>query len=202
MCVIAIAEKKRLDAETIKKCHCANSDGIGIAWLNRELGRVEYKKNLTIDDAIQLAESLPLPYIYHFRLATVGGKEPILCHPFEIDKNSPLSLEGHSSSVLFHNGHWSNWQEVLTNAEIKLTGPISDSRAIAALVSEMGDKALHLITGKFAILSSKKIKKFGFWSNEDGIHFSNLFWKFRGLPTVYSYRSLADEGEAWAAYCA
>ncbi len=197
MCVIAIAEKKKLSEEIIRKCDKANDDGIGVSWI--ENNKTHFKKGITLQHAISLAESLPLPYVYHFRLATVGGNSNLLCHPFIVSEDSPLLEEGSTEGfVFFHNGHWHGWEEALKKCDIKLNGIVSDSRAIAALVDNVGYKILNFINGKFVLFSPQGIYNFGDgWQEEDGIKYSNFNWKFKGQH-CYSHHYSAENEEYYA----
>ena len=96
------------------------------------------------------------------RWASVGGGEPLLCHPFPVTAEAALGYEGVCRSVLFHNGTWGNWengQEIIG----ELDGPMSDSRAVAALVHHKGTKPLKKMPGRWAVTGSEEIELFGDW---------------------------------------
>lgn len=185
MCVIAIAVEKRLTTDIITKCDGVNRDGIGVAWFRQNNEHyIDFKKGIKLEEAVELAKTLPLPYVFHFRLSTVGGYNPLLCHPFVATPESPLVQNGAAKSVLFHNGHWHDWHKTRNEFGIKLKGAESDSRVIASIVGTLGSKSLHLFNGKFALLSIDDkntclIERFGDWQEEDGVLYSNLIWKYR-----------------------
>ena len=74
--------------------------------------------------------------------------------------------------MLFHNGTWGNWesaQEVIG----ELDGPMSDSRAVAALVHHKGTKLLKKLPGRWAVMTAKEIELFGDWQPWRGLLVSN-----------------------------
>ena len=74
--------------------------------------------------------------------------------------------------MLFHNGTWGNWE---TAQEIigELDGPMSDSRAVAALVHHKGTKLLKKLPGRWAVMAAKEIELFGDWQPWRGLLVSN-----------------------------
>lgn len=135
MCVVFVVDKERPSEEMVKQAYETNRSGAGIAWkeqvmkdgepVMKEDGvtpevRVCWMKGLQLEAIQKLCKSAPLPYIAHFRIPTVGGDNPALCHPFPITKKVQLTLNGRTSgSVLFHNGHWHNWKDFCTRAAIR-----------------------------------------------------------------------------------
>lgn len=182
MCVILICNKSKPSAEIIRKAEVANPDGAGIAWIEGK--EVCWKKGLTGDEIIKEADNVPLPFALHFRLSTVGGKSPSLCHPFSIERNPSLSLEGKITKgrVLMHNGHWHKWKEVCMETVVRkqLKFPVSqwsDTRAIAWLVYHYGIGFLSLIDEKICIISPSGIKTFGNgWESYNNLIVSNTFF--------------------------
>ena len=139
MCVVLICPpKQRPDLTILRACHAANPHGAGVAW--RDKRRIHWRKALTPGEVNHLIQKVPGEVIIHFRWASVGGVEPLLCHPFPVTAEAALGYEGLCKSVLFHNGTWGNWeaaQEIIGD----LDGPMSDSRAVAALVHHKGTQA-------------------------------------------------------------
>lgn len=184
MCVIIVCEKKKPELETLITCEKTNADGGGIAWKKDDV--IEYKKGLTAKEVFLLSQEKPLPQVIHFRLASIGGRKRELCHPFPVNKNVPLSLEGEAKKVLFHNGHWSRWREYCLETAIRgrekiPEGKWSDSRAIAWLTAIYGMGFLELLDEKVVCFSSHKTLLFGEgWIEKDGITFSNILWDVRG----------------------
>lgn len=113
MCIIIAALYGRPIKGYLERSFRSNPEGIGIA--SSFGGQIAWQKGLTLEETIELAETLPLPYVIHFRLATAGGVSAALCHPFVIsnDLNEVLGEqeEGLSDVVLFHNGHIYGWRE-------------------------------------------------------------------------------------------
>lgn len=184
MCVILLAESQRPSLEILTKCNNANSHGIGIAWINKN-EKVQYKKGIELNELYNLIQDLSFPFSVHFRLASSGGKSELLCHPFEITRESELKLNGECDKVLMHNGHIYNWKEYLAATGIYISDDkelMSDSRAIA-MIAFNNEKFLSILNGCFVIIDSlgKKFRMFGDFKEEEGIHYSNMFWKFERM---------------------
>lgn len=182
MCVIVVADKKRPTLEIVNKCHAKNSDGGGIAWFNKK-GKAEYRKGLNVQEIYDLTQSVPLPFVAHFRLASCGGKNELLTHPFEITKKSELKLAGQADKLLIHNGTFADWKICLAAANVDepdVNSPLSDTRAIAMILARHRNyNFLDKISGRFIVMdaTTKQFHFFGDFDEEGGIWYSNLFWK-------------------------
>ena len=189
MCVIMLAEHHRLTPEMVKAAIDHNKDGAGVAW--RENGKVRWEKGMGLEDALRRCAEVPLPYVFHARIASCGGICSDLTHPFPIDDNAPLKTSGATKGwVLFHNGHWGDWRKDTWEAMRTIGKPIptgkwSDSRAMAVLASIYGLGALEFINEKVIAFGPKEqdLEIFGpGWSvHEEKWMVSNTFWK----PTQY-----------------
>lgn len=209
MCVIIVSPNgEKPSHETLVKCHTANPDGIGIAWIQ---GRsVHYIKGLQTVEQLETA-LLPLQdatFVVHFRLATVGGKDPRLSHPFPIARDSPLALTGKAKRVLFHNGHLGTWTEEILKvlAAYPVTLPYglwSDSRALAWCAAVVGDHWLaHSTHEKLCVLSTRNYQLFGEFEKdaETGLLFSNMYWKWDLYTTASWWKSSQYSDEDWGDY--
>ena len=188
MCVIIIADKKTPPTSLLKKAEAHNSDGAGIAWI--ENGSVKWLKgrNLKAQEIKGFIKShkIKLPYIIHFRIGTVGGKNDELSHPFPLTKgNKNKKIGRDDEGVLFHNGHYDKWQSDLKIVysgfrEIIPDEKMSDSRAMSLIASKskLGLGYLQTITSqKIAILTPKGIKRFGSdWAKVEKITCSNDYF--------------------------
>jgi len=197
MCVAIIATKKFPSEEVLHKCESSNGDGGGIAWVENKI--VRWKKNLKAHEIAKMIrdKEVSLPSLIHFRIATVGGKTPKLCHPFPITKNASTELEGSAKKVLIHNGHWNDWQSRMTFSVIRQnripSGEWSDSRAMAYLAGNYGDRILNFISyQKIATLdgNGKALYYGGSWDEEDTVLYSNKSWSYKyssGSSSLGSY---------------
>lgn len=200
MCVILVCEKQKPNFKTIKACYNSNKDGMGIAFLRK--GQVHWAKGIEKpEDINNLVELVKPPFVLHFRISTVGGNSKLLTHPFPIMNSAKLALWGRTKSgVLFHNGHWSDWEERLFDIVMRgyklPKGEWSDSRAIAWLTAKFGEQMLSLIPAqKIAILSPSGVKTYGVgWIKKDGILYSNLNHEY----TYVGYNT--DDGYDWKGY--
>lgn len=178
MCVIMICESedKRPTEQMIEKAWAKNEDGGGIAW--REKNKkgekiVKWAKGLDYDELKNLIETLPAPFVAHFRIASQGGVRPSMTHPFPVTTNAELDLEGSTKGyVLFHNGNWKDWPNETRQAAIMAgmqipRGKWSDTRAMAWLCAIYG-------VGYMEFLPDQKGVAFG---PEDMEVFVGFGWK-------------------------
>jgi len=193
MCVIAYSQSGRtLTKDEFENCFDRNRDGVGIAY--QKSGNLHYIKGLmNVETAWDTYQKLKLSghqHVVHFRIGTAGGKTQELTHPFLVSTKSPLKLSySGKSSVLFHNGCITRWEDYempffIANKFFP-DGEMSDSRMAAMLVSQLGLKVLSKLSGKFIIFSPDKVwvrspKDF---EVSDGILYSNTSYK------KYSYNS-------------
>ena len=191
MCVIMIADKKRLTNNMVKKATERNPHGIGMAWFQG--GKVRYKKAITLDEAQSLCRSLPMPYVFHARYATRGGTKDVLCHPMPITVGENTRLTSRVKSVLFHNGTWTESNETAQRMSRRYgqalpKGPVSDTRLMAWAVAIGGHGILDSSHGnKFVVMqdgthhgvtAKRSIERYGVgWVKDNGYWVSNIRWK-------------------------
>ncbi len=184
----------------LKDAEDMNSHGGSIAWLNHDK-TVSYKKGIKAKQINRIINKQLKPKgistaIIHFRIASVGGVKKNLNHPFEISSKVELNMEAShiTKDVLFHNGTWSEYAEVLVNylkgckkPQTIPRGNYSDSRIMAYLAHKLGRNGMNkLVTGwnKIAILSSKGITKFGDgWCKVNGVKCSNDYFTGTGFQS-------------------
>lgn len=191
MCLIIYAKDNRPKPEYIANGARSNSDGIGIAW--RENDYLRYRKGLSVEETVELAATLPLDYTIHFRMASIGGKSERLIHPFPVRLDVPLKKEGKANKLLFHNGHWSDWEKVLLNNlsyRVSLPDGIwSDTRALALLTAIHGKGFLQLLGGynKFILMTPKSSSVIGDFTEDEGVFYSNQGYKGYGCSSTATY---------------
>jgi hypothetical protein len=138
-----------------------------------------------------------MPFVAHFRIASIGGVKPELTHPFIVDSEVPLPLEGRTQGqVLFHNGHWSNWNEKCLEAAIRANvrlpeeGPWSDTRGMAFLVSLYGKGVMDMLTSQKGVVfapDKTNIYTGNGWEDINGVWCSNdYFWGRHRHTSSYS----------------
>jgi hypothetical protein len=168
-----------------------NKDGGGFAWIDQAKSIVRWEKGMHVTSKFIMEtierENIQLPIVVHFRIATHGGVNNELCHPFAISAENSEDLDSagyDTEGVLFHNGIWSDWNSVamkvlLNDKETKLPdGGFSDSRIMAWLIRHLGTNYLALIDEKVSVLTPQGIKRFGKgWSTEEKAQCSNTHWK-------------------------
>lgn len=192
MCVIFVCEKVRPTPEMVKSAWASNSHGGGVAW--RDLNEkeegvvkevVKWEKGLTLEEMQTYCAELPFPFVAHFRVASSGGPRPELCHPFEVDQAPSKGLSGHTyGAVLFHNGDWPNWRDMVLHAALQKGVPIpdghfSDSKAMGWLCSLYGKNLMNMIKQKGVIFSTTEVQYYlaNGWKDINGVWCSNhFFW--------------------------
>lgn len=169
MCIIIVSANKP-ELSVLEAAERQNRDGGGIAW--RENGKVRFMKGLTAKQIFEITQTKEPPFISHFRIGTIGPKTNEFTHPFPI--GGGLELEGETDGVLFHNGHWRDWDDKLFMSLNQYgkhfpEGEWSDSRAMAYLSKLWGVNWLQLISAnqKIAVLTSDSHQFFGEWEKHD-----------------------------------
>lgn len=188
MCVIFFAEKTRPTESMIDRAWSRNDDGGGIAWREKdektEEVMVNWKKGLSLDEMQKMAAELPLPYIMHFRIASVGGPLPQLTHPFPVDREGRNFLNGKTKGyVLFHNGHYNDWKKDMKEAALRYgkripDGKWSDTRAMAWIASMAGVNYMEMIEEKGIAFSPRNMELFwgAGWYQVGDVWCSNTYW--------------------------
>lgn len=187
MCVIAVCKKRKLTDKEVELMWQSNPEGAGLAWA--EDGQVHYRKGfMKLRDFKKFygSREFPFPHIAHFRITSAGVTTPELTHPFIVSHTSPHQLEYHGPDpVLFHNGTYRAWKEVVGAAaiatETEIPGAMNDSRAVAIVTSFVPDMVAHVAAdsaSKFSILyPNGDVKMYGRWSESDELDTSNDYWK-------------------------
>jgi hypothetical protein len=184
MCVIMIAQRTRPSDEMIKRAWARNSDGFGIAWResnDKGVSEVVWQKGIkSVDEAMEIIHKTPLPFACHFRVATVGGPKPTLTHPFLVNPNASTELSGRTKgAVLFHNGHWTEWNDKCLDAAIRSNnkppvGDWSDSRGLAWMTNIYGRGFLELMTQQKVVVWTAT--DFRVFTGKDGFEQINDVW--------------------------
>jgi hypothetical protein len=137
MCVIAISLGEKVSREVFERMWRSNDDGFGLVY--RARGGVGIVKGIMDEEeAWEAYAQLPegVPHVLHFRLATHGGVRPELTHPFVVSEESSIVEAGVvTEPVLAHNGVWGLY--AAKQRELKLGGPVSDSRVLAAWLGRL-----------------------------------------------------------------
>lgn len=203
MCVIAICEKRPLKKKEFDACWDGNGHGMGYAFWNGKTVTMR-KGFMGKGKAWDEYKTVPVPHVVHFRIASAGEIVPELTHPFIVDEASPLFLEyTGTNAVLFHNGTVGNWNSILYSTIIKTgrcpEGVMSDSRAMAMAVSQIGKEFLDLFSSmKWVYVAKHGFHKVGAFVEEDGVFFSNSSFR----PTQWAqgnHKTVAwgEPGSLW-----
>jgi len=187
MCQILHCETARPSRKQVRRVIDANPDGTGVAWIHG--GVAQWRKGLADDQALDLSQSVPLPFALHARVATSGGTSSRLTHPFPVSRKSGLSLAGSAPSVLMHNGIWSTWDADDLVDRANLRGPVSDTRLMAYLLSRVGGDDRQTLAremvaagvGRLLVIGPDGMQRYGSWTKggtvdgtTSGIWYSSL----------------------------
>jgi hypothetical protein len=208
MCVIMIANKTRPTEEMVKRAWDTNSHGAGIAWREGKGANTEvvWEKGIMELERIQeLVAKVPRPFVVHFRIASVGGTKASLTHPFVVSLEAPLPLKGRTKGqLLFHNGHWSEWQGKALDAAIHSNNTLpegsdwSDTRAMAYMVAIYGKSVMELLPRqKGVVMDPEKFSIFtgDGWEKINDVWCSNdYFWSGRGRHNNTPYSGQQQHG--------
>jgi len=208
MCVIFVCRSRLPTEEELRQAWVRNSDGAGVAWWDGK--KVRWQKGLMrLSDVLELLPHLNLPCVLHFRAATHGGVTPELTHPFIVSVQRPFSLAlsgtlKRGEQLLFHNGVENNAMSYLVQllalkGQRLDTAHMSDSRAIALLVSMVGTVALSLFNSKFALLNWEgDIEVRGHFYEENGLLVSSHYkWDYRQTYGYGQYGLCLKDEEWW-----
>ncbi len=182
MCVILIARTKPLTRKLVNAAMDANPHGNGIAWIEKVKKQkvVRFEKGLTRREVDRLSLKLPLPYVFHARIASIGGIHFRLTHPFPVARrDDQLRIHGASrKGVLFHNGTWHDWSALYPQGAPDAMW--SDSRAMADLVHQHGEQILEVVppSQKIVRVTVEGVKTYGNGWTEvaKGIDASNRYF--------------------------
>ncbi len=199
MCVIFIVDTDRPTEDEVEAAWDSNRDGGGVAWQDLEAGEgseelkpvVRWKKGLTYKEMQELNQTLPFPYILHFRIASVGPVCPQLTHPFEVSTKVGTEFEGSTENpVLFHNGTWHEWKQSIERLSSYQDfpnkmgyGQWSDARGLAYAMAAAGPGYIELTNQKVVVLYPEGEPQV-FQDREWSVHdkrfvVSNLAWTHR-----------------------
>lgn len=207
MCVILSGAANKI-YPLLDKAMDANPDGNGLAWVdNTSRGiTVRWYKGVSNKDSKNLVKALGSTLVvFHARIATVGGTTSSLCHPFPVELRPKLDLYGKDEMVLFHNGHYSSWEKLVPEGELKKHEESwSDSRAVAHGLASGAIKTEDLggnVNGVYALLSTDPfegkagvgtVRYFGSWTHiGEGVQASNRNFL---TPSRYYYLSKYRHG--------
>lgn len=213
MCVIfTVQPGATLTEEEISAAGLMNSDGWGIAWPEKQNDGetlVRWIKGLPTESVFDITKHLESStYIAHARLATAGGDSEGLTHPFPVTSRVGLATEGLAKRVLFHNGHWMEWEDILKaimqvkqleGSEDDIPDGIwSDSRLLAFMLARYDLKEVEKAfarAGKVAVLGPKEIATYGsFVKVRKGIQASNNSWDWDDYSTGYTGNTKYSSG--------
>ena len=195
MCVILIPTKRHPTPEELNEAQDSNPHGAGMAWKDKD-GKLSYEKAIDAKRIWEIIneEKPPIPYIVHFRIASIGEVCDKLTHPFPVNQSVSLKKQWQGKSqLLFHNGTWRDWKEAVMPFSGHKDFPKgnlsdwSDSRALAYLAYKTRRGFFNFIDEKVAIMEKNgEVNLYGDWKKHDTLWCSNLSHVKRTYTTRYT----------------
>jgi hypothetical protein len=182
MCVAVVVEAETPKQHELWQMDSHNPHGAGVAWCDGDI--IRYRKGLTWKQVQELGDSLPRPWLLHFRWATHGGKLPRLTHPFPLGHKalSNFKLSGSAEAVLIHTGTWSDYKRHVPSKFRKVD--LSDTAIAAYVAGTKGEEILDSVSWATAVMRAAgegrvDITLRGEWETHEGNSYSNLYWQGR-----------------------
>jgi hypothetical protein len=170
MCVIMCFEDQFPTMDMLQNAEDINPHGGGMSWINKD-GDVQWMKGRHMTPKIVMKMikegKIQLPIIIHYRIATHGAVNDMLCHPFPLGKKAVNQEQGITKEgVMFHNGVWTDYNEyaikLCMNRNINIPdGDMSDSSIMAWIASHVGHNFLHFTEEKVITMTPKGITRYG-----------------------------------------
>lgn len=181
MCIIIyLPRNKKISRSDLRDAWNYNPDGGGLAYLKN--GKVNVLKGfLKFDDFIDacgdIINDTSLERVIHFRFTSRGETNRGQTHPFPLSKSKKdLNKIAYSTTtpVLFHNGTLS----------CKVEDGFNDTQTWIkqSLYKYKNDlsfllKILNVNSSRWVIVSPNKVTVTDDFINENGIYYSNLYWR-------------------------
>lgn len=208
MCIIAIIpENNKIDKETLKTMGKNNSDGFGIAYIDKKDNKIKVHKTMDIDIYIKQAlkiqkeHSKTSPIMIHCRIKTSGKTNIENCHPFNVNRNTVFAHNGIIDFVDDTNPEFSDTR-MFNATYLKYMGDIwlDDKVMVNHLENQLGgfNKISFLTTSKklknkYYILNENN----GTWDN--GIWYSNTTYK-KNISYQYKTKTFSLDGWGYTNY--
>ena len=193
MCVILQCDKSIPKKDMLDNANKKNPHGGGFAYIKD--GLVHWEKGMHVN-AKYVAKYVKKhkltaknKLIVHFRIATHGEVNNMMCHPFPLglDKSGQAVKNKTSGTtaigVMFHNGVWEEYDQfavklAFNSHNIRIPdGDMSDSSIMAWCASHKGVNFLEFTGEKVIVLSPNGITRFGEgWIDIDNIECSNDYF--------------------------
>lgn len=199
MCVIVYSPvgAKLPSIDIFRNCFDRNSDGCGFMYPHK--GRVIIQKGFMkfnvfekrLDSIKSIIcksdESLIVPLVSHFRIATSGGISEGKCHPFPITDNVHLLNYGHVSCDygVAHNGIINTGNKKLSDTQCFIIGVLYPLAKDGLIFNKAVKELIAMTHSKFVIMDHHGYcSVIGDFEKDGDSFFSNSFYK--------SYKSTYD----------
>ena len=207
MCVIAYFPKECKEPKKIdlKAMWDKNPDGAGMMWIERD--GVHYSKGYFdfeefYKDFLIIKRDYNFECAAHFRIATSGGVNQSMCHPFPVtDKPEYLKkIWGKTSCAIMHNGILpidTPHKDLNDTCEFIINNIYpywkEDHNFFFNLPKNKKSifETNDLAGNKLLFFSKDHVETFGYWFENEDYYVSNTWWKPRKY-NAYGYYSYYD----------
>lgn len=179
--------------ETIRAMWDSNRDGAGFMWKNPKTNEIHYRKGYfdfnTFYNDIKAHYRLNREMAIHCRIATSGGVNKSMCHPFPMVKNNLMMKSSHLDSKTYpfvmHNGVISttfvdNLSDTCSYIINSLVPRYKKDKLFFYNPFEETSIKNEIGASKLLIFSPLcKAKMIGDWTEIDGCYFSNTHFAWR-----------------------
>lgn len=210
MCIILTCDpNKRPTADLLETCFDNNPDGAGVMWI--EDGAVQTSKGyMGLDDLLNVVSFVPIdsPLCIHMRIATSGGIDASVCHPFPIcdSLDAMHALDVECGAALMHNGiiagvPTDDMHGVSDTVKFTMTTVNNLFERYHHTCKRMKDGMRRAAPGnRFALLESDgTMTRIGDGWNTvtDGIQASNRSWR-RPVFMPHAWKTPYSDADEWA----
>lgn len=209
MCVIAYFPKKAKEPKRtdLKAMWSKNPDGAGMMWIEKD--GVHYSKGYFdfeefYKDFLIIKRDYNFECAVHFRIATSGGVNQEMCHPFPLtnDTKKLKALWGKTNCAIMHNGilpidtphkDLNDTCEFIINKMYPFYR--KNHKFFFNLTKAKKDifETNDLAHNKLLLFDKNGVKTFGSWNKYDDYYVSNLYWNYyKPAKHNYNYKNYSN----------
>lgn len=192
MCIICFKDSniQKPSVETLEECFYNNPHGAGIAIMKKD--HIKIKKGLMTFSAFLKANEEVKDndtVAYHFRIATSGGINKGLTHPFPVTNNEKIlkATVSYPKAAFIHNGVIGKGTKNLSDTALYVKDTLSHFNTLLSPKALKARLTVDTVGSRTIFMDSEKqnVILTGAWvSEKNGLKFSNTSYKPK---FIYSY---------------
>lgn len=167
-------------------CWSANPDGAGLSYYRPDAPFVGVQKGyMTWAEFEKALPALKIEddVVLHFRVATSGGVNPQMTHPFIVSQQKSMlcCTKGVSRFVMAHNGVLGSGKDGLSDTALFVRDELAPALTLTkSIEAEVVTNIIapHALNNRFVLQDGQNhvTRRFGTWHKRDGCYFSNTYW--------------------------